>query len=73
MEPKLKGVLPSITSCFGSGKSVVDSLEALKKEQQSGDPAGKIHGVSLFLVWKLNLENDGICHFDHTGRRKIYC
>jgi 3-hydroxyisobutyryl-CoA hydrolase len=37
-EPKLKGLLPAITSCFGSNKSVLDTLEALKKELQSSDP-----------------------------------
>ncbi|CAM6087045.1 unnamed protein product [Calypogeia fissa] len=37
-ESKLKALLPSITACFGSSKSVIDSVEALKKEEQSSDP-----------------------------------
>ncbi|KAH7437211.1 hypothetical protein KP509_05G060800 [Ceratopteris richardii] len=37
-EASLKRLLPSIVSCFGGGKSVMESIAALKKEQMSSDP-----------------------------------
>ncbi|KAJ7558256.1 hypothetical protein O6H91_04G030800 [Diphasiastrum complanatum] len=36
-EPHLKGLLPSIVSCFDGGNSVLDCIQALKKEQLSSD------------------------------------
>lgn len=38
-EASLKKLLPSIVSCFGDGKSVMDSIEALRKEEISSDAA----------------------------------
>lgn len=37
-EGSLERLLPSIVSCFGGGKSVVDSIAALKKEAASSEP-----------------------------------
>lgn len=39
LEAPLKNLLPSIVSCFGDGKTVMDSIEALRNEQMSNDPA----------------------------------
>lgn len=38
-EASLKKLLPSIVSCFGDGKSVMDSIAALRKEETSSDAA----------------------------------
>lgn len=47
-EPKLKGLLATIVSCFGRNLPVSGIIEALQAEEQSEDPAGRIVDSHLF-------------------------
>jgi 3-hydroxyisobutyryl-CoA hydrolase len=41
-EAQLEKLLPHIISCFSTNKSVAESVEELKKYDQSGDTAGSL-------------------------------